>query len=216
MTSTARSRPSTSASRPFNATPRQSSRPINLPTYQPLTHPLNPIAQHALHNVPTTHPLSDLKRRLNAAVENLTNITGDLNDQYQVKRAEFDKAKARKAARARDAESSQGAENEDDDEGDRRMEDAWNDVEDWTAKMEAGTRRVIDIQARVESTETALKELDTNVSHGRTATQSTLGASQFRSQRQRRQQQQQRLDENDEDEGAESDEAEEEQPPFAD
>ncbi|KAL8679530.1 MAG: hypothetical protein Q9224_007026, partial [Gallowayella concinna] len=193
--------PSIARSRPSNTPANHSSRPTNLPAYQPLTNPLNPTAQHALHNLPTTHSLTDLKRRLNAATDHLTNITGDLNDQHQFRKAEFEKAKARKAARARDLESSQGGGNDEDDEGDRRMEDASNDVEEWTNKMEEGTRKVIDIQARIESTETALRELDANVSHGRTATQSTLGASQFRarSQRQRRRPQQQSADEEDED-----------------
>ncbi|KAL8815079.1 MAG: hypothetical protein Q9223_005755 [Gallowayella weberi] len=198
--------PSTARSHPSNAGSHQASRSTNLFAYQPLTHPLNLAAQHALHNLPTTHTLTDLKRRLNAATEHLTNITGDLNDQHQLKKAEYEKVKARQAARPRDLESSQGGRNDEDDESDRRMEDAWNHVEEWTTKMDEGTRRVIDIQARVESTETTLKELDANVSHGRTATQSTLGASQLRSRSQRQPRQPRQLaDDEDGDEDADSD-----------
>ncbi|KAL8777821.1 MAG: hypothetical protein Q9213_007692 [Squamulea squamosa] len=200
MTSSVRSRGPASTSRPAASTARQTSQPTNLPPYQPLTHPLNPTAQHALHNLPTTHPLNELKRRLQIATNHLIDVTGDLNDQYLLKKTEFDKAKARKAARARGLESSQEA-NDDDDDADRRMDDAWNDVEDWTGRMEAGTRQVIDLQARVDNTENALKELSANVGHGRTATQSTLGASQFRprSQRQRRPQHADAEDDEDED-----------------
>ncbi|KAL8861923.1 MAG: hypothetical protein Q9178_001793 [Gyalolechia marmorata] len=199
MASSARSRAPASTSRPSASNARQTSRPANLPVYQPLNHALNPAAQHALQNLPRTHPLNELKRRLQTATNHLTEVTGDLNDQYRVKKVDFDKAKARKAARARELGSSQDG-NGDDDEADRHMADAWKEVEDLTGKMEAGTRKVIDIQARVDNTETALKELDANVSHGRTTTQSTLGASQFpaRSQ-QRRQQRRQQPDNSDED-----------------
>ncbi|KAL8909217.1 MAG: hypothetical protein Q9171_005134, partial [Xanthocarpia ochracea] len=199
MASSARSRAPVSTSRPSASNARQTSRPTNIPIYQPLNHALNPAAQNALHNLPRTHPLNELRRRLQAATNHLTEVTGDLNDQYRVKKDEFDKAKARKAARARELGSSQDG-NGDDDEADRRMEDAWKEVEELTGKMEAGTRKVIDIQARVDNTETALKELDANVSHGRTATQSTLGASQFLARSQQRQQQRrQQSDNSDED-----------------
>ncbi|KAL8733765.1 MAG: hypothetical protein Q9166_001959 [cf. Caloplaca sp. 2 TL-2023] len=207
MVSTARSRGHASSSRPSNTTARQSSRPTDLPPYQPLIHPLDPTAQHALHNLPTTHFLNDLKRRLQTAANHLTEITGDLNDQYQNRKAEFDKHRARKAARAKEFESSQPT--EEDDQGEQRMEDAWNNVEEWTSKMEEGTRKVIDIQARVESTETALKELDANVRPARTATQSTLGASQYRS-RTQRSRRQQHSDDDEEDDEDRADDAQEE------
>ncbi|KAL8851873.1 MAG: hypothetical protein Q9221_003196 [Calogaya cf. arnoldii] len=185
MPPSARQRGTPSTARTSTTTARQPSNAANaLPAYQPLTHPLNPTAQHALHNLPTTHPLNDLKQRLSTASNHLNEVTGDLNDQYQVKKAEFDKQKSQKAARAKELESSQGADNDDED-GDRPMQDAWTEVENLTGKMEARTRLVIDIQARVENTETVLKELNANVTNGRTSTQSTLGASQFRTQTQR-------------------------------
>ncbi|KAI4281452.1 MAG: hypothetical protein L6R35_005648, partial [Caloplaca aegaea] len=170
MTSTARSHPSDSSSRP------------NLPLYQPLTHKLNPGAEHALRNLSTTHSLNDLKRRLQTAVTHLTEITGDLNDQYQIRKAGHEKQKARQAARAKELDSSQKSDTVDD-EGDRRIEDAWREVDDWTGKLELGTRNVIDVRARVEDGETALRQLNTNINQqGRTQpTQSTLGASQHRS-----------------------------------
>ncbi|KAL8719562.1 MAG: hypothetical protein Q9225_003436 [Loekoesia sp. 1 TL-2023] len=179
MASVARSRPSASTS-------RQTSRPAILPSYQPLTHQLDPSGEHALRNLPTTHSLNDLKRRLQTAVNHLTEVTGDLNDQYQVRKADYEKRKARRAARARDFESSQGGDDVDE-EGDQRMEDSWRHADEWTAKMEEKTREVIDVQARMADGETALKQLNANVAQGRTATQSTLGASQHQSRSQRQQ-----------------------------
>ncbi|KAI4197500.1 MAG: hypothetical protein LQ350_005877 [Teloschistes chrysophthalmus] len=191
---------STARSRISDANARPSSHPAHLPVYEPLTHTLNPAAQQALHNLPTTHSLNDLKRRLQTAVAHLTEITGDLNDQHQARKADYDKLKARKAARAREVEGSQGASNEDE-EGDRRMEETSKDIEDRTAKMDEGTRRIIDVQARVEGAKTALNELDTNTIQNTTATQSTLGASQYRS----RSQNQRRLGNDDDDEGDDDD-----------
>lgn len=180
-----------------------------MPTYQPLTHKLNPGAEHALRNLPTTHSLNELKRRLQTAATHLTEVTGDLNDQYQIRKAGHEKQKARQAARAKElSDSSQGGGNPLDDEADRRMADASREVDDWTGKMERGTRNVIDIQARVEDGETALREMNANVSQqGRgTATQSTLGASQHRP----RQQQQQRRARNDDDDDSPNENEEEE------
>ncbi|KAL8715704.1 MAG: hypothetical protein Q9220_000371 [cf. Caloplaca sp. 1 TL-2023] len=182
-------------SRTSNANRREPSTADAFPAYQPLAHPLNPTAQHTLQNLSTAHAFNDLKRRLHTAANHLTEITGDLNDQYQIKRTDHDRQKARRAARAKEFEiSSQGTGNGDDDEeSERRIDDAWKDVDAWTTKMDEGVRRVIDVQARLEGAETAFKDLNSNVAQGRTATQSTLGASQFRtqSQRQRRRRQQQ-------------------------
>ncbi|KAL8663541.1 MAG: hypothetical protein Q9168_008072, partial [Polycauliona sp. 1 TL-2023] len=183
--SSARQRGTPSTARPSTTSARQISRTGNAtPTYQPLAHPLNSNAQFAIHNLQVTHPLNDLKKRLAIATNHLNEVSGDLNDQWQAKKAEFEKAKSQRAARQKDLESSQGADDDQDGE-DSRMDDAWKEVENLTGKMEARTRQVIDLQARVENTETVLKELPANISNGRTSTQSTLGASQFRSQTQR-------------------------------
>ncbi|KAL8778607.1 MAG: hypothetical protein Q9194_001896 [Teloschistes cf. exilis] len=193
---------STARSRVSDANARPSSHPVGLPVYEPLTHTLNPAAQQAIHNLPTTHSLNDLKRRLQTAVAHLTEITGDLNDQHQARKADYDKQKARKAARSREMEGSQGANNEDE-EGDRRMEETSKDVEDRTVEMDEGTRRIIDVQARVEGAATALKEMDANTAQTATATQSTLGASQYRSRSQH--QRRQRNGEDEDEEGDEED-----------
>ncbi|KAL8840368.1 MAG: hypothetical protein Q9176_003861 [Flavoplaca citrina] len=199
--SSARQRGPASTARPSTTSARQSSRPTStLPVYQPLANPLNPTAQHALHSLPTTHPLNDLKQRLQIATNHLNEVTGDLNDHYQAKKAEHNKRKSEKAARPRDLESSQTP-HQDDDGAEGRLDEAWKEVEDLTGKMEAQTRRVIDIQARVQNTDTVLKELNANINNGRVSTQSTLGASQFRSQtqRQRRRQRAGRSNSDDED-----------------
>ncbi|KAI4179824.1 MAG: hypothetical protein L6R41_007619 [Letrouitia leprolyta] len=178
MATTARARPSA-------ATPRQTSRPANLPPYQPLSHELNHTAQHAIRSLPTTHSLNDLKRRLQTAVNHLTEVTGDLNDQCQIRKADHEKQKARKAARSREVENSQGAGDEIDEDGDQQMEDIQQRADEWTSKMEEKTRKVIDVQARVVDGEKALKELNTNIAQGRTATQSTFGVSQSQAHSQR-------------------------------
>ncbi|KAI4112651.1 MAG: hypothetical protein LQ345_006230, partial [Seirophora villosa] len=200
---------STIHSRPAASSSRQVARNSNLPTYQPLTHKLNPGAEHALRNLPTTHSLNELKRRLQTAVTHLTEVTGDLNDQHQIRKAGHEKQKARQAAR----DSSQGSGNTLNDEADRRMEDASREADDWTGKMERGTRNVIDIQARVEDGETALREMNANISQqGRgTATQSTLGASQHRPRQQQQQQRRARNDDDDDGVGDSSNENEEEE-----
>ncbi|KAL8976937.1 MAG: hypothetical protein Q9205_007164, partial [Flavoplaca limonia] len=163
--SSARQRGPASTARPSTTSARQSSRPTStLPVYQPLANPLNPTAQHALHSLPTTHPLNDLKQRLQIATNHLNEVTGDLNDHYQAKKADHNKRKSEKAARPRDLESSQTPD-QDDDGADGRLDEAWKEVEDLTGKMEAQTRRVIDIQARVQNTETVLKELNANVNN---------------------------------------------------
>ncbi|KAI4224968.1 MAG: hypothetical protein L6R36_004283 [Xanthoria steineri] len=204
MPASARQRGTPSNPHPSTTSARQPSRPINnAPAYQSLAHPLNPDAQYALHNLPTSHTLNEVKKRLLTATNHLNDVTGDLNDQYSTKKFEFDKKKSSNAARARELESSQGAEDEDDDQ-ERHMNDAWKEVENLTGKLEARTRQVIDIQARVENTETVLKELNANVGHGHGSTQSTLGASQFRSQTQRRRRGQQRSSD-DEDESEDND-----------
>ncbi|KAI4139992.1 MAG: hypothetical protein L6R39_006007, partial [Caloplaca ligustica] len=157
----------TSRSRPSASTARQTARPANLPPYQPVSHKLNPAAEHALRNLPTTHSLNDLRRRLQTAATHLTEVTGDLNDQHQANKALHEKLKARQAARAKDVSSSQGGGDAVDKEGDQRMEDAWQQVDNWTAKMEQGIRGVIDVQARVDDGEKALRELNANISQGR-------------------------------------------------
>ncbi|KAL9600249.1 MAG: hypothetical protein Q9219_003293 [cf. Caloplaca sp. 3 TL-2023] len=173
--------PTTARSRPTASTPQQSSRLAALPPYQPLHHQLNPAAQHALQHLSTTHSLNDLKRRLQTAVNQLTEVTGDLNDQYQIRKADHDRLQARRAARVRDFESSQGNEETNEAEDEQRIGDAERDTEEWTSKMEEKTRKVIDLQARVKDGETALQQLNANISlAGRSATQSTLGASQHR------------------------------------
>ncbi|KAI4243189.1 MAG: hypothetical protein L6R42_010818, partial [Xanthoria sp. 1 TBL-2021] len=106
MPPSARQRGTPSTARPSTTPARQPSRPTNnAPAYQPLAYPLNPDAQYALHNLPTNHTLNDVKKRLLTATNHLTDVTGDLNDQYYNKKYEFDKQRSRKAARARELES---------------------------------------------------------------------------------------------------------------
>ena len=187
---------------------RQTSRStaISLPAYQAPENPLNPAALYSLQSLPNVHSLSSLKTRIQTATNHLTEITGDLNDQHQGKKIEFEKQKQRRAARARNTEqnSSQGnadGNEDEEEEEDQQMQDSWDEVEDLTGKMEAGTRRLIDIRARVDSAENALKETSTNI----IKTQSTLGASQNRAGGQRQQPRRGGLDNEDESDDQEND-----------
>ena len=173
MASSARSRQSATAS-------RQSRGPTQLPIYQPPIHPLNEKGRRALEYIPRSHNLDGLKERLQTASTALQNNAADINERYQSKADFHHKRRARKAQ--------QGVEDEDE-EAERVVEEMREKVQDLTAKMEEGVRRIIDAQATVEAMETALAEVHSNVVAGGGAvapTQSTLGASQFRPRRRRR------------------------------
>ncbi|KAI4158668.1 MAG: hypothetical protein LQ342_007247 [Letrouitia transgressa] len=167
-----------------------------LPPYQPLGHPLNPAALHALHTLPQTHSLRSLKERIQTATNHLTEITGDLNDLHTSRAA----AHARQAARKKaDADWDGG-------EAERRLDDAWQQVESMTNQMEESTRHVIDAAAKVEGMEKALRDLDTDA-NAAAATQGSLGNSlPSRSQRSRRLGKTQLEEDEDDDEDFDDDE----------
>ena len=170
MSSSARPRQSATGQRPNRG-------PAFLPVYQPPTNPLNEAAQRALHDLPRTHNLANLTKHLQIANDTLTNAAGDVNDRYQRKAVYQQKQNARRAAQGND---------EEDDEGNRAVEEMREKVDEMTSRMEESVRKVIDARAIVASVELALRELDTNVAAGNGAiapTQSTLGASQFRQRR---------------------------------
>jgi len=150
--------------------------PTTLPPYQPPTAPLNPTALLALQSLPQSHPVTSLSKRQTTAYTHLCDLAGEINDRYQTRAANAGKRRERRAAQGL-------SDDEDAEQKIKRMKDV---TETMTTKMEAAVRRVVDERARVEAMETALQELDTNLrdGSGRLApTQSTLGASQFRSQR---------------------------------
>ena len=83
-----------------------------------------------------------------------------------------------------------------------------DEVEGMTNRMEQSVRMIVDASAAVEGVETALRELDTNISAGGGAvapTQSTLGASQFKQKKRKP------ADEPDDNEDEDGDEDEDEQ-----
>ncbi len=166
MASSGRTRRSNTASQPSRG-------PTLLPPYQPPANKLNDAAQRALHNLPNTHRLDGLHHRLKHANGLLCNNAGELNDRYQQKAVGHQKRQARRRA--------QGAADDDDD--DSNVERMKHEVKEMTGRMEQSMRMIIDAKAAVDGVEGALKELDANITAGRSAvapTQSTLGASQFR------------------------------------
>lgn len=102
MSSSARGRRSGTAPTPARGpnarTPgalSSSHRSTALPRYQPLVHPLSQDAIIKLRNLPQSHKLDGLKRRLARAINTLTEAAGDVNDRYQKKLEGHRKWKAR-------------------------------------------------------------------------------------------------------------------------
>lgn len=172
MASSARSRPSGTSN-------RQRAGPT-LPTYQPPEHPLNENAIRAIHDLPRNHRLDSLKTRLNTAHNHLSGAAVDINDRLVARTAIHEKSRARREKRGLQ---------EDNEEEDRAMDEKRQQTDELTGRLEVGVRKIIDAKFEVDIVEKALKELETNVANNRGAiapTQSTLGASQFRSNRRTR------------------------------
>ena len=172
MTSSARSRPSTTST-------RQRAGPT-LPTYQPSEHPLNENAIRAIQDLHRNHRLDSLKTRLNTANNHLIGAAVDVNDRLVARIALHEKSRARR-------EKQRSQDNEEEEE--RAMDEKRQQTDELTGKLESGVRKIIDAKFEVHNVEKALKELEANVANNRGAiapTQSTLGASQFRSSRRRR------------------------------
>lgn len=170
---------SSARSHTFGASSRQGQGP-SLPTHQPRQHPLNENAIRAIQDLHRNHRLDSLKTRLNTANNHLAGAAVDVNDRLVARIALHEKSRAR-----REKHGSQ----EDNDEEERAMDEKRQQTDELTGRLESGVRRIIDTKFEVHNVEKALKELETNVANNRGAiapTQSTLGASQFRSSRRRR------------------------------
>lgn len=173
MASSARSRPSATSN-------RQRTGPTPLPTYQPPQHPLNENAIRAIQDLPRNHRLDSLKNRLNVANNHLAGAAVDINDRLLSQIELYEKSRARR--------EKQGSQEEDEEE-ERAMDEKREQTDELTGRLETGVRKIIDAKVQVQGVEKALKELESNVANNRGAiapTQSTLGASQFRSNRRRR------------------------------
>ena len=176
MASSARSRPSTTSNRQRAG--------LTLPTYQPSEHPLNENAIRAIQDLHRNHRLESLKTRLHTANNHLSGAAVDVNDRLVARIALHEKSRARREKRR-----SQDNEEEVEEEEERAMDEKRQQTDELTGKLESGVRKVIDAKFEVHNVEKALKELEANVANNRGAiapTQSTLGASQFRSSRRRR------------------------------
>ena len=169
MATASRSRPS----------PRTSQGTAVLPPYQPLANPLNQDALNALHSFTRSYPLTPLTKRQEVALSSLQNIAADINERYQARSSTHQRQVAKRAERGVAEDEAQA----------EAIEKLRQETKEITTTMEEAVRGVIDSKAHVEGTETALRELSTNLreSGGRLGpTQSTLGTSQFRGQKRRR------------------------------
>ena len=170
---------SSARSRPSGISNRTRVGPA-LPIYQPAEHPLNENAIRAIQDLHRNHRLDSLKTRLNTANNHLAGAAVDVNDRLVARIALHEKSRAR-----REKQGSQ----EDNEEEERSMDEKRRQTDELTGRLESGVRQIIDAKVEVQNVEKALKELETNVANNRGAiapTQSTLGASQFRSNRRRR------------------------------
>lgn len=175
MASSARSRPSATASR------QSRGGPTPLPAYQAPRHALNESAQRALQNLHRDHKLDSLKHRLKAANNHLTSAAADVNDRFQIQNANY--TKDRKRLEKQGTQESE--------ELDTTIAGARQDTDAMTGELEESVRKIIDAGAEVEGVEDALRELQENVTDGRgriVPTQSTLGANQSRPNNGRRRQ----------------------------
>ena len=188
-----RGRPSaTPSSRPA---PRD---PTALPPYEPPAAPLNPRALQTLEGLADRHKADALKKRQRDAATQLSEVAQDVHERLFNRRRDADKA-AKRAAAARSRElgassqrtdASNNGEDGDPDESAQigaDVEILGQKVDEVTSKLEETVRRVVDEQAQTEAAEKALRDASVNIvrAGGRvdaaaTATQSTLGASQFR------------------------------------
>lgn len=107
-----------------------SHRPTALPRYQPLVHPLSQDAISKLRNLPQSHRLDGLKRRLARAITTLTEAAGDVNDRYQKKLEGHRKWKARHG----DDESEAYAR-------EKSLQEMKDTVDEMTSSIEEGIRK---------------------------------------------------------------------------
>ena len=148
---------------------------VPLPDYEAPSHPLNEKAQISLRNLPRNHKLDSLKEKYKTANNHLSQAAGDINDRLQSRIIANDKRKARQQA--------QGS-FEDDMTEDRQIDEMRGSTDAATNELEASVRNMIDGGEQLKRFEDVLRDLDANVTNARGpnghATQSTLGASQFR------------------------------------
>ena len=153
---------------------RQSRGPISLPPYELPAYPLSQSAQDAIHDLPLKHNLQQLKARLKAANQHLTQAAGDINDRLQAQHELHEKVKRRHETINSPSSTNPSSET---------LERLQQDTEDVTSKLDQKVRDIIDTGMEIDGVQNALKELDENVAANRgnlLPTQSTLGASQFR------------------------------------
>ena len=183
--------PSLGRGRP-SATPNRPSRgPATLPPYETPLHALNQNAQHALQDLRRNHKLEALKGKVKGANGHLTQAAADINDRLLYNVQYHEKGKKR-----REIVNSPSSSHVDDEFLERMKQD----TNELTAALDQKARDVIDAGVEIQGVEKALRELDANVTANRgllAPTQSTLGASQFRTPKRRRLEDADQVDEDD-------------------
>jgi hypothetical protein len=152
----------------MSGVPQSSRSSTALPTYQSPLAPLNDGGKRALarvcvQNGPTA------REEFHKAAEMLSETAGEVIDcLYNAQK------RRKKNLQKGDEDAYPTAED---------VEQLKTRVEELTRNLEAGVRKAIDAQAGLAGREQALKDICANVERGAASTQSTLGASQWRSSR---------------------------------
>ena len=144
-----------SRNRQSTAGPSSQRRPptaVELPPYEPPTHPLNNAAQRALNDLHRDHSLAKLKNHYADANETITSTAGIINDHLYEREESLRKRKARRAH--------QGL--EEDNEGVEELEQLRQKVDRMTQRMEESVRKIIDGQTFVNNLEESIQYLQRN------------------------------------------------------
>ena len=150
-----------------------------LPLLQPLVAPLNEAALRALLNLPLRQDLTKLKQHQQTTNTKIPDVVETITLLLQAQKERVEDRTARRK------EKGEGPVEEDEEE----LRQLTEKVHDLSAQLEEGMRRGIDSQAKLEARESALKfaieaarQQRSDRAANTSATQSTLGASQFRRQ----------------------------------
>jgi hypothetical protein len=144
-----------SRNRQSTAGPSSQRRPptaVELPPYEPPTHPLNNAAQRALNDLRRDHSLAKLKKHYADANETITSTAGIINDHLYEREESQRKRKARRAH--------QGL--EEDNEGVEELEQLRQKVNRMTQRMEESVRKIIDGETFVNNMEESIQYLQQN------------------------------------------------------
>ncbi|KAK4989200.1 hypothetical protein LTR50_003414 [Elasticomyces elasticus] len=120
---------------------------VELPPYEPPTHPLSADALRALTSLLQNHPTKKLEERLKNAVALVSNSAAEVNDRFFLTEQTARKRKARREQQEIEAGS-------EDEQRQESLEKSRQEVDRMTTKLDESLRKVIDAQHYIASLET--------------------------------------------------------------